>query len=304
MKRLPRVMLTAVYLLVTGLTGCNIASGNRLTLFPESERILPATRDVVHATPYIQQLPRELDKRVLPPYQVEAGDTLLLLPADPNSTIRVPSDQVIMPDGTIDLGIYGRPVIAGKTIEEIEATVKSSIEVKERNVGQIEVRLVGRKSKVYYVLGEVNTPGAFPLDGRETVLDAIVAAGGLSARASREDIILARPTGACDCRTVYPVCYQAIVQLGDTSTNYQIMPGDRVYVASRSIFGGRGMFGKKKKICDVCKGPQWPCPPLPPVCPPGAAGCENGICPAPALAPANTVEVFPSAGRLPTTTRK
>src|SRR4029453_9400152 len=56
------------------------------------------------------------------------------------------------------------------------------------------VRLGTRDSKVYYVLGEVNAPGAFPLRGRETVLDGIVAAGGLNSNASRNNIILSRPT--------------------------------------------------------------------------------------------------------------
>ena len=100
----------------------------------------------------------------------------------------------------------------------------------------ITVRLVTRQSKVYYVLGDVNAPGAFPLAGRETVLDAILAAGGLTDRASRANIILSRPTPPDNCRVVLPICYLEIVQLGDTSTNYQIAPGDRIYVPTRTMW--------------------------------------------------------------------
>ena len=39
----------------------------------------------------------------------------------------------------------------------------------------------------------------------------------------------------CGCRIVLPVHYVAIVQLGDTATNYQIRAGDRVFVPSRSF---------------------------------------------------------------------
>ena len=38
-----------------------------------------------------------------------------------------------------------------------------------------------------------------------------------------------RPTPPRSCRVVLPICYRQITQLGDTSTNYQIKPGDRIY---------------------------------------------------------------------------
>ena len=64
----------------------------------------------------------------------------------------------------------------------------------------MNVRLVGRVSKVFYVLGEVNAPGAFPLSGRETVLDGIIAAGGITRQASTAKIVLSRPTSPDSCR--------------------------------------------------------------------------------------------------------
>src|SRR5437764_1093685 len=83
-------------------------------------------------------------------------------------------------------------------------------------------RLVPRVSKVFYVLGEVNSPGTFACSGRETVLDAILIAGGLTPRAAKGRIILTRPTAPKGCRMVLPVCYDDFVQEGDTSTNYQV----------------------------------------------------------------------------------
>jgi polysaccharide export outer membrane protein len=114
------------------------------------------------------------------------------------------------------------------------------------------VRLVNRASKVYYVLGEVNTPGSYPLAGRETVLDAVVAAGWLTDRAAPDRVILSRPTtpGAEPC--VLPVCLRHIVQLGDTTTNYQLQPGDRVFVPSLCL-GEGGLLAThyaKKSPCN------------------------------------------------------
>ena len=156
----------------------------------------------------------------------------------------------------------------------------------------ITVRLINRASKVYYVLGEVNAPGAFPLSGRETVLDAIVAAGGLTRRASENNIILSRPTPPDSCRVVLPVCYPQVVQLGDTTTNFQVRAGDRIYVPSKTMLedlcGGRR--GKKGR-CEPCDKPQFPCPP--------GGGCADGAGPvvgAPVVsAPVAAPSAMPSA---------
>ncbi len=98
---------------------------------------------------------------------------------------------------------------------------------------QINVQLLEPVHR-YYVLGEVNSPGSYPLDGHENVLDGILAAGGLTTAAAPCKILLARPTLSSSCRVTLPVCYREITQLGDTTTNYQIQPGDRIFVASRT----------------------------------------------------------------------
>jgi hypothetical protein len=113
-----------------------------------------------------------------------------------------------------------------------------------------------RVSKVYYVLGEVNAPGAFPLTGRETVLDGILAAGGLTDRASHSHIILSRPSPPDHCRIVLSICYGEIVQLGDTTTNYQLAPGDRIFVASKSTCEQLFPWSRAKSSCT---GRQVPC---------------------------------------------
>jgi protein involved in polysaccharide export with SLBB domain len=172
-------------------------------------------------------------------------------------TVHIPADQPVLPDGTINLGPYGLVCVAGKTIDEIEVLVRATVAAHlHRDPGFITVRLVTRDSKVYYVLGEVNNPGAFQLKGRETALDAILAAGGLNDRASRENIILSRPTPPDSCRLVLPVCYNEIVQLGDTTTNYQIAPGDRIFVPSRD-HKENSCFHKPG--CPICQRPQVPC---------------------------------------------
>lgn len=222
------------------LTGCTGASGT--SLFPSGNQLLHSTKKLVQPTP--PHIPRELDKEPLPPFTVEPGDVLLVQAADLDSPARFPAEQPVLQDGTILLGRYGALSVVGQTIPEIEALARAAVEAQTKDAGPIVVRPINRQSKVYYVLGEVNAPGAYPLHGRETVLDGILTAGGLTNRGSEERIILSRPTLPADCRVVLPVAYQKIVQHGDTTTNYQLAPGDRIYVPTRCLLDELGPGGK------------------------------------------------------------
>jgi len=246
-------LIGVVFLIPVG--GCSTLT-ETLGIGSSGSQLLEQTKAIRDTAPVPAPIPRELAKGLLPAHIVEPGDTLLIQPVELDSPIRLPPDQPVQPDGTIDLGKYGRPVVAGKTLAEVEAQVKAILksaekpDKDEKDVAKdaakaekdaardaaiaVTVRLIGRPGRVFYVMGEVNAPGAFPATGRETVLDAIIAAGGITKRASEGNVILARPTLPDGCRLVYPVCYQRVVQLGDTTTNYQLQPGDRVFVPGKS----------------------------------------------------------------------
>jgi protein involved in polysaccharide export with SLBB domain len=246
-------------------TGCSSGPGRGFTLFPQGHKLTEEAKALRYANAPPFQVPRELEKQPLPPYVVEPGDVLQVQPADIDSPIRLPSDQPVLLDGTINLGKFGLVQVAGKTVPEIEALVREAVKAQAKDAGFITVRLVARQSKVYYVIGAVNSPGAFPLQGRETVLDGIMQAGGLTDAASRDNIILSRPTRPNCPRIVLPVCWKNIVQLGDTATNYQIAPGDRIYVPTRTLLESLPLVGKHAENNPPCCGPQSPhsLPPYP-----------------------------------------
>lgn len=233
------------------LASCGCSSTGGFTLWPNQFPLLPQAKDFAMAAPLPTPLPIEDCKTVLPAYYVEPGDDLLIEPVDFTADLRLPADQRVMVDGTVDLGQYGRLVVAGMTIEQIEAAVEARIESVQNRRLAVNVRLLEANAAQVYVLGEVGSPAAYPITGRETVLDAILLAGGLSSRASPCDIVLVRPTGPCECRVVLPVCYRQITQLGDTATNYQLQPGDRIYVGGRS-FCQELKFWNANKPCERC----------------------------------------------------
>jgi protein involved in polysaccharide export with SLBB domain len=254
---MPKIAAFIILGLLVVSVGCSTTGGG-ITLFPTGDYLLDVAQCVRRTVPDMTPIPRELEKTVLDVYVIQPSDGLVIEPTSLDSPLNFTTDQTVLADGTIDLGKYGRLIVAGKSIEQIETEVADSVSAVEHKSIAINVRLSNPQSAVYYVLGEVNAPGSFPLVGRETVLDAIVAAGGLTDRASVCNIILARPTEPGHCRIVLAVCYRHIVQLGDTSTNYQIMPGDRVYVATRTLT--EQLFSCPSKSCKLCCGIQCTCP--------------------------------------------
>lgn len=288
--RYDRFRLLSWFLAAGLLAGCSGPSGS-FTLFPAGDFLLDSTKDLEKHVPARLAVPRELEKTVIPAYVVQPGDVLLVEPVQLDSPLRFPADQTILPDGTIDLGRFGRLVVAGKTLEQIESDIDTAVRAIEKDAGAINVRLINPQSAVYYVLGEVSSPGSFPYVGRETVLDAILSAGGLTDKASQCNILLSRPTAPGGCRTVIPICYRHIVQQGDTATNYQLMPGDRIYVATRTLWEQLSPCYNRRD-CPQCRGQQCPCPVG---C--GAASMATTTYSLPALpalaAPLETIETVP-----------
>jgi protein involved in polysaccharide export with SLBB domain len=220
---------------------------------------MDTTKSVVSASWVPAPTNRELDMSVLPDYFVSPGDVLLVEPVNLDSELRFPSDQRVHVDGTIELGRFGRMVVAGLTVEQIEDHIRKKIQATDGKLEPINVRIIDPQGAVFYVLGEVNSPGVYPLTGRETVLDGILTAGGISARSSTCNVVLSRPTHPESCRVVLPVCYREITQLGDTSTNYQLKPGDRIFVATRTIWEEL-LPWNSRKTCQRCCSVQCACP--------------------------------------------
>ena len=196
-------------------------------------------------------LPRELSKVAMPEYVIEPPDiinveVLEALPGRP-----ITGERLVRPDGTISLGFYGEVFVAGLTLTEVKEKILLHLrqhindevlglaaerdgkveQIQPKDSTRIYVDVTSYNSKVYYVQGDVGVPGRLPITGNETVLDAINYAGGLIPTASTVNIRLVRPAppGAC-CEQTLPVNLAAIVNAGDPTTNYQLMPGDRVVV--------------------------------------------------------------------------
>jgi polysaccharide biosynthesis/export protein len=104
------------------------------------------------------------------------------------------------------------------------------------------------QSKVFYVITEGAGLGdavrRVPITGNETVLDALSMVNGLS-QVSSTKIWVARPApGGFGCEQILPVDYDMIARGGSSATNYQIMPGDRVFIAEDNVMALNNYLSK------------------------------------------------------------
>ena len=94
-------------------------------------------------------------------------------------------------------------------------------------------------SKVYYVVtqgaGLGDSVHRLPVTGSETVLDAISNVGGLS-QVSSKKMWIARPAPhQFGCQQILPIDWDGIAQGARTETNYQLLPGDRLFIAEDEL---------------------------------------------------------------------
>jgi polysaccharide biosynthesis/export protein len=160
---------------------------------------------------------------------------------------QIVGEHLVAPDGRVNLGTYGRVRLVGLTIEEARAAIESHLGQYLEDP-QVSVDVLGYNSKVYYVV----TQGAglgdhvviLPAKGNETVLDAIGQIQGLNSNQSTR-MWVARP-GKNNCRgdQVLPVDWLAVTQRGDSHTNYQLLPGDRLYVSEDKLVAIDTKLGK------------------------------------------------------------
>jgi polysaccharide biosynthesis/export protein len=160
----------------------------------------------------------------------------------------VTGEYLVAPDGTVNFRIYGRVQVMGKTIEEARTAVERQLS-KYFVAPEASVDVKQYNSKVYYVItdgaGMGDNVRRVPITGSDTVLDALSAVNGLS-QVSSKRIWISRPSATNPAKgTILPVDYAAITQRGATATNYQILPGDRLFISGDKTVAFNNWLSKK-----------------------------------------------------------
>jgi polysaccharide biosynthesis/export protein len=99
-----------------------------------------------------------------------------------------------------------------------------------KNSATVFVDVTAYNSKNYYVQGAVLLPGKLPVTGMDTVLDAINYSAGLTSWADHQGVVVYRQTRKGEPPQALHVDIDQIIMGDDLSTNYQLLPGDRLVV--------------------------------------------------------------------------
>jgi protein involved in polysaccharide export with SLBB domain len=180
-------------------------------------------------------------------YVIEPPDVLLVEYARPDATdpVKITGRCQVHPDGTIGLGPLGSVSVSGRTTEEARRAITEHLahRLDGFDAKKLTVEIIASNSKVIYVItgGEGGDQVyRLPARGGDTVLDVLAAARVTLVGIGRKRVYVARPSAGRD-NQVLPVDWKAITGEGDTTTNYSLKPGDRVYIQAPALpkAGGR-----------------------------------------------------------------
>ena len=159
---------------------------------------------------------------------------------------QISGEHLVAMDGTINLGVYGSVYVTGLTIPEATEAIRDHLRQFVEDT-LISVDVLVFNSMVYYIVTEGAGLGdnivRFPITGNETVLDAVVQVQGLS-RVSSKNIWIARPSPETGCFQILPVKWEDVVRGGKAGTNYQILPGDRVFIEEDHMIAADAMLAR------------------------------------------------------------
>lgn len=145
---------------------------------------------------------------------------------------QVVGEHLVGPDGFITLGIYGSVRVVGLTVDEANAAIEATLSA-ILDEPKVATSVLSYNSKLFYIITQ--GPGVgdavyrYPITGNETVLDALSLIQGIP-QGSSNRMWIARPSGERGKHQILPVKWDQLSAVAETSTNYQLLPGDRLYV--------------------------------------------------------------------------
>jgi polysaccharide export outer membrane protein len=209
MKCRHAVKWTILSLLMISLTGCFSSNPTDINAFLTPNKVDTST------TTYVLQPPDEIEVHCSKVPEIDL------------------QTQQIRPDGKISFEAVGEMEAAGKTPAEVANILREKILDLYQIEGNhpIDVRVVAFRSKRYYVLGQVNDPGAQVYSGRDTVLGAIALAGSPNPMAWVERIQVIRPSNSRNVKPkIFEFNYDRAAAHGDASKDVLLQEGDIIYV--------------------------------------------------------------------------
>ncbi len=163
-----------------------------------------------------------------PPYRLGVADVLRVRVLN---TEQVPGwsgslDVRVKDDGAIYLPTIGKVEVKDKTVLEAEAAVAARIqEAKYLPAPVVSIEVSGYEARKFYVMGEVGKPSALPVNGRTTLLEALI-----DVDATRQETADLEEAYVVRDQQAIPFSIEDIVRRGHPAGRLVMEEGDVVYV--------------------------------------------------------------------------
>lgn len=159
-------------------------------------------------------------------------------PVDPKSYVIGPEDILfvhvwrenelsssvqVRPDGRITLPLIGELDASGLTPEALKGKIVEAL-TEYINKPEVTVSVRSVLSKKYYITGQVNRPGSFPLVVPTTILEALTNAGGFREFANTKKIRIMRQG------TILKFNYNEVIDGKKLDQNILVQNGDYIIV--------------------------------------------------------------------------
>jgi polysaccharide export outer membrane protein len=135
-------------------------------------------------------------------------------------------EYTVPPDGNVVFPGVGNLQVRGQTLQGLADTLRERLSQRLRNP-EVFVSLKQARPQLVFVEGQLNRPGAHPIQPGWRVADAIAAAEGLKILPERTVATLIRG------EQTMPIDLPAILHRGDQRTNYLLQPGDLLSVQQK-----------------------------------------------------------------------
>ena len=192
----------------------------------ETEVAAPAqTETEAPAEEEIEQVKAVAAEQSQKDYIIASGDVLEITTWKEPDLSR--DEIVVRTDGKITFPLLNDVQAAGLPALELKKVFENEL---KGYVDNPVVTVVVRRaeSQKFYVLGEVNNTGEFPLTKNLTVLQAVAMAGGFTEWASTKNIILMRKEDGKEKN--YRINYNDIIKAKDLSQNLELKADDTIIV--------------------------------------------------------------------------
>ena len=163
-------------------------------------------------------------------YRIGPGDSLnIFVWRNPELTVTVP----VRPDGRVSIPLVEDVVAIGKTPTSLAREYEQRLGkyIREPLVTVIVSGFVGPIPDQVRIIGEASQPRSLPYRADMTVLDAIIAVGGITRYAAGNDSLIIRTVNGV--QTSYAVHLRDLIRDGDITSNVALQPGDILIIPQR-----------------------------------------------------------------------